>query len=155
MSKGQVSSIFEIYFGVIIILFIMISSFYFAERSEINAEADVQAVNTGLECYSNLNTILKTESIFDEKTSIYLGKSATLQADLDQIKNKLSELSNFKLSILDKCDNFQEGCPEEESIAEFTNVTGIVEQGCAFPIAREECLEDTPCTIFLKMEVYE
>ena len=100
MSKGQISSIFEIYFGVIIILFIMISSFYFAERSEINAEADVQAVNTGLECYSNLNTILKTESIFDEKTSIRLGKSATLQADLDQIKSKLSDLSNFKLLTL-------------------------------------------------------
>ncbi len=155
MRKGQLSSIFEIYFGVIVILFIMVSSFYFAEVSDVNAIADVQAVNTGLECYGNLNTILKTNSIFEDKTSIHLGKSATLQTDLDQIKNSLSELSKFKLSILDKCDKFKEGCPEEESLAEFTNISGTVEQSCAMPIAREECLEDTPCVIFLKMEVYE
>ena len=133
----------------------MISSFYFAERSEINADADVLSVNTGLECYNNLNNILKTESIFDEKTSIHLGKSATLQEDLDRIRENLKELSDFKLSILTECSNFKEGCPDEESIAAFNNLTSTVEQECAFPVIREECLPDTPCTIFLKMEVFE
>jgi len=155
MGKGQISGIIEIYFGVIIILFIMISSFYFAERSEINAEADVLAVNTGLECYNNLNNILKTESIFDEKTSIRLGKSSNIQSDLDKIRENLKELSPFKLSILTECSDFKESCPGEESIASFDNVTGTTEQECAFPIIREECLPDTPCTIFLKMEVFE
>ena len=133
----------------------MISSFYFAEKSEINADADVLAVNTGLECYNNLNNILKTESIFDEKTSIHLGKSANLQKDLDKIRDNLKELSDFKLSILTECSNFKEGCPGEDSIAAFDNVTGIVEKECAFPVIREECLPNTPCTIFLKMEVFK
>ncbi len=132
----------------------MISSFYFAERSEINAEADVKSVNTGLECYNNLNNIIKTNSIFDEKTSMRLSKSATIQADLDSIRDDLPDLTNFKLSVLDECDDFKKNCLDSEPIAE-TNTTGRSEQKCTFPISREECIEGTPCTIFLQMEVFE
>ena len=78
----------------------MISSFYFAERSEINADADVLSVNTGLECYNNLNNILKTESIFDEKTSIHLGKSATLQEDLDRIRENLKSSKRDSYTLI-------------------------------------------------------
>ncbi len=155
MAKGQISSIVEIYFGVIIILFIMFSSFYFAERSEVQGIADITAVNSGMECYNNLNILLKTDNIFQEKTSIRLGKSTELQADLERINNSLSEIRNFNLFILDECTKFKEGCTNSDSIAEIINSDSSQDsKKCAFPIPRETCGEDSICTIFLKMEMH-
>ena len=96
--KGSVASTFEIAFGVLIVMFIFISSIYFSQIGEVKSNADVVAVNSGFECYNNLNNILKTDKIFNEKTSIILGKSDDNASNLMTIVNYFENLnSDFKL----------------------------------------------------------
>ena len=72
------------------------------------------AVNTGFECYNNLNNILKSENIFDSKTSYYLGKSDKDLENLESIRSYLVNMnSNYKLSISEDCESYIDGCEIE------------------------------------------
>jgi len=156
MRKGSISSMIEIYFGVIIIMFLFFSSIYFAQRSEVNAEADVVAVNTGFECYNNLNNILKSENIFDSKTSYYLGKSDKDLENLESIRSYLVNMnSNYKLSISEDCESYIDGCEiEGENTVIIGDILGKkVDAKCSLAITKSNCEED--CVKFLNMEVYK
>ena len=98
--QGQIASkMVEIYLGSIIIMIIVFSSFFFSGMLVARANADAVAVNTGLECHNNLNAILKSDFIFDEKTSIRLGRSSELDADLLAIQNYFDELNFNKFNF--------------------------------------------------------
>ena len=123
--KGSVASTFEIAFGVLIVMFIFISSIYFSQIGEVKSNADVVAVNSGFECYNNLNNILKTDKIFNEKTSIILGKSDDNASNLMTIVNYFENLnSDFKLIITEDCDSFEDTCEYEESDIENQLISG-------------------------------
>jgi len=155
-NKGSISSMLEIYFGVIVIMFIFISSIYFAGRSEVNSEADVIAINTGLECYNNLNNILKTDKIFGEKSSYYLGRSNNEIQDLNSIKNYIVNInSDYRISFSENCDDIKEGCSISEEDSKI--IIGDIDRksivtSCSMGIAKSICEED--CIKFINMEVY-
>jgi len=157
MRKGSISSMIEIYFGVMIIMFIFISSIYFSQIGEAKSNADVIAVNSGFECYNNLNNILKSEKIFDKKTSLYLGESDNDLNNLQTINNYLNKLnSSYKLLISEDCDSFNDLCEFDDKIAssEHGNLTGKSKVvTCSAAISKKFCEED--CTKFIHMELYK
>lgn len=156
--KGSVASTFEIAFGVLIVMFIFISSIYFSQIGEVKSNADVVAVNSGFECYNNLNNILKTDKIFNEKTSIILGKSEDNGSNLMTIVNYFENLnSDFKLIITEDCDSFEDTCEYEESdIYEIKgNISGKEKVIlCSAAISKQIC-EDEDCSKFIHMELYK
>ena len=156
-NKGSVGSMIEIYFGVMIIMFLFISSIYFANQSQANSTADVVAINSGFECYNNLNNILKTDKIFDTKTSLYLGESDNDLDNLNIINNYLENINlDFKLIISENCDSFEEYCEFDD--LSVSSVHGDISNkiktvSCSGAISKKICEED--CTKFLHMEIYE
>jgi len=156
--KGSVASTFEIAFGVLIVMFIFISSIYFSQIGEVKSNADVVAVNSGFECYNNLNNILKTDKIFDEKTSIFLGKSEDNESNLIYIVNYFENLnSNFKLIITEDCDSFEDSCEYDESDSSYTKGDILEKEKviiCSAAISKQIC-EDEDCSKFIHMELYK
>ena len=168
--QGQIASkMVEIYLGSIVIMIIVFSSFFFSGMLVARANADAVAVNTGLECNNNLNAILKSDFIFDEKTSIRLGRSSDIAADLFTIQNYFDELdfNKFNLQAYNHCPNFndyelgkdeilKDMCRDSEDTIQNSNPEGgIIEQECALVIAQSPDCSDPPCRKFIVMEVYE
>tara|TARA_Y100000034_G_scaffold134138_1_gene201742 strand:- start:6368 stop:6844 length:477 start_codon:yes stop_codon:yes gene_type:complete len=154
--KGAISYMLEIYFGVIIIFFIMVSSFYFAEQSEIKAEADVIAVSTGFECHNNINNIMKMNHIFGQRTSITIANSEQLSADLTTLSNELDKMisKNHTLRTYKICDSLKEGCggTPDETIS-VGRMKGNLDK-CVYAIPQADC-EGEYCNIFIELEVEE
>jgi len=168
--RGQIASkIVEIYLGSIIIMIIVFSSFFFSGMLVARANADAVAVNTGLECNNNLNAILKSDFIFDEKTSIRLGRSSDIDADLSTIQTYFEELdfNKFNLQVYKDCANFndyefgnddtlKDMCGySEEDVQNSNSEGGIIEQECVLIIAQSPDCSDPPCRKFIVMEVYK
>ena len=168
--RGQIASkMVEIYLGSIIIMIIVFSSFFFSGMLAARANADAVAVNTGLECHNNLNAILKSDFIFDEKTSIRLGRSSDVDADLSTIQTYFEELdfNKFNLQVYNECPNFndyelgdyetlKDMCQDSEEGVQNSNLAGgIIEQECALVIAQSPDCSEPPCQKFIVMEVYE
>ncbi|MEK9635322.1 MAG: hypothetical protein VW079_01475 [Candidatus Woesearchaeota archaeon] len=157
MRKGSVASMIEIYFGVMIIMFIFVSSIYFSQQGEVRSNADVIAVNSGFECYNNLNNILKSDKIFDKKTSLHLGESDDDLTNLNKIDQHLLNLNlNFKLSISEDCESFEENCELDDSYTtinhgDLSNKEKVI--SCSLAISKKVCEED--CVKFLHMELYK
>jgi len=161
--KGQLASkMVEIYLGSIIVMIIVFSSFFFAGNLRTYAIADVEAVNTGIECYNNLNNIMKSDIIFDEKTTLRLAHTSDLESELISIKNYFQERNylDFGLKIYESCSNYdtyqlvdKDICSDDEPIANIVEENNIIEQKCALVFPRI-CGEEI-CANYLAMEVYE
>ena len=74
LKKGQINFMVELFIGAILILLIVVSSYYFAGQANIEANAIVYAENTESNCYINLNTVMQSDQFLNgfTKTSIQL-----------------------------------------------------------------------------------
>ncbi|MBT5274638.1 hypothetical protein HOH11_00340 [Candidatus Woesearchaeota archaeon] len=69
LKKGQINFVVELFIGAVLMLVIVVASYYFAGQSNIEATAIVYAQNSKTNCQVNLNTIMQSDKFFDEGTS--------------------------------------------------------------------------------------
>ena len=164
----------ELFIGAVLILLIVVSSYYFAEQARIEANAIVYAENTESNCYINLNTIMQSDQFLDGKTSIQLSEYINSQEKLETIRDKLQIMlptSRFSLTLFGTCKDFRGDCDKDEisKIAEastkksdnrlqFSDIAKF--EACNYPIAIECDLnkyideeEDESCTRFIEMRL--
>jgi hypothetical protein len=162
----------ELFIGSVIILLIVASSFYFAEKANITANADVFAENTESNCYITLNTIMQSDQFFNGKTSTKLSEYSSAEdiqeTNLEAIRDKLQIMlptSRFSLTLFNTCNDFRGVCDKEgiSKIAEASTLTFSADkffERCNYPIPidcnPEEYVEDpeeTQCKIFMEMRL--
>jgi len=69
LKKGQINFVVELFIGAVLMLVIVVASYYFAGQSNIEATAIVYAQNSKTNCQVNLNTIMQSDKFFVEGTS--------------------------------------------------------------------------------------
>ena len=182
LKKGQINFMVELFIGSVLILLIVASSFYFAEKANITANADVFAENTESNCYITLNTIMQSDQFFNGKTSTKLSEYINAQENMETIRDKLQIMlptSRFSLTLFDNCKEFRGTCDKEgiSKIAEastirlendpetttpkrfqFSEMANF--ERCNYPIPIDcnpeeyvENSEETQCKIFMEMRL--
>ena len=112
----------ELFIGSVLIMLIVASSFYFAEKANITANADVFAENTESNCYINLNTIMQSDQFLDGKTSTKLSEYSHAkdiqETNLETIRDKLQIMlptSRFSLTLFNTCNDFRGVCDKKKT----------------------------------------
>tara|TARA_Y100000034_G_C6872189_1_gene398376 strand:- start:570 stop:1091 length:522 start_codon:yes stop_codon:yes gene_type:complete len=168
LKRGQINFMVELIIGSFLILLIVASSYYFAEKSNIEATADVYAENTESNCYVTLNTLMQSDQFLDGKTSTQLSDRTNLEDKLKIVRDKLETFlpnSDFSLTLFDECEDFRGECDKDEeskiskaSSSEFNALDQS--ESCNYPIPIEcdpnayvENPEGTQCKIFMEMRL--
>ena len=164
----------ELIIGAVLIMLIVASSYYFAEKANIEANAIVYAENTESNCYITLNTIMQSNQFLDGKTSTQLSDRTNTIEKLKTIRDKLELFlpnSDFSLTLFDACEDFRGECDKNEETIIVSgqerakasssgfNALGQSES-CNYPIPIEcepyEFIENpdgTQCKIFMEMRL--
>jgi hypothetical protein len=179
LKKGQINFMVELFIGAILILLIVVSSYYFAGQANIEANAIVYAENTESNCYINLNTIMQSDQFLDVKTSTKLSEDSYAneiqETNLKAIRDELQIMmptSRFSLALFDECLEFRGSCDEkrltqtaeastikiENERIQFSDMVDF--ETCNYPIPVECNLEnyvneeiDERCTRFIEMRL--
>ena len=149
MKKGQISFMMELFIGAVLIMIIVSASYYFAQKSNITAEAIVYAQNAKTNCNVNINTLMQSDDFLGGKTSIVLalnhGETDSLLANLETIQLKLSDMLKepFSLKLSETCTDITEACTPEVYIAEqFSTIAGTPSDDDSAP-ARISTFDET------------
>jgi len=174
LKKGQINFMVELFIGAVLILLIVVSSYYFAEQARLEANAIVYAENTESNCYINLNTIMQSDQFLEGKTSVQLSEALNSEEKIETLRDKLQIMlptSRFSLTLFGTCKDFRGVCDKDEisKIAkastkksddrlEFSGVAKF--ERCNYPIAIECNLEDyvdedkdESCTRFIELRL--
>lgn len=172
----------ELFIGAVLILLIVVSSYYFAEQARLEANAIVYAENTESNCYITLNTIMQSDQFLDGKTSTQLSEYINSQEKLETIRDKLQIMlpnSRFSLTLFGTCKDFRGACDKDgiSKLAEastirlendpktttpkrfqFTDTANFERCNYAIPIECDinkyiEEEEDESCTRFIEMRL--
>jgi hypothetical protein len=175
LKKGQINFMVELFIGAVLILLIVVSSYYFAEQARLEANAIVYAENTESNCYINLNTIMQSDQFLNGKTSIQLSEYLDSEEKLKTIRDKLQIMlptSRFSLTLFGTCKDFRGNCDKDEisKIAEASTIKIENEslqfselakfERCNYPIPIECNLDnyvdediDESCTRFIELRL--
>jgi len=117
LKKGQINFMVELFIGAVLILLIVVSSYYFAKQARLEANAIVYAENTESNCYITLNTLMQSDQFLNGKTSTQLSEIINAQEKLETIRDKLQIMlptSRFSLTLFGTCRDFRGTCDKDE-----------------------------------------
>ncbi len=154
MKRGAINYIAELFIGAFILFFIIMAGFIFGEMSEAKADAEIFAVNTGAECYNNINNAMKMTQIFNgEQTSSVFSGTTDVQSDLDTLQEWLNSAlpDDVMLNAYDECTSIVEGCESTPVATAGEDISNS--ESCLFIVPRKCAADEVYCNLFIEMEV--
>lgn len=154
MKKGAINYIAELFVGAFILFFIIMAGFIFGEMSDAKAETELFAINTGAECYNNINNVMKMDNIFNgEQTSSVFTKTTNLQSDLDTLQQWIDSTLPDKIALkaYDECKSIVDGCDKEPIATSGEDISNA--ETCLFIVPQKCTGDDYFCNLYIEMEV--
>jgi hypothetical protein len=160
MKKGAINYIAELFIGAFILFFIIMAGFIFGEMSNAKAEAELFAINTGAECYNNINNVMKMDNIFNGKqTSSVFAKTTDLQSDLDTLQQWIASTLPDKIALkaYTECKSIVDGCDKDPIATSSNEESGdediLNAETCLFIVPQKCTGDDYFCNLYIEMEV--